>query len=146
MDTVDEWIDAPPERVWRLVTDVGRYGEWSPENRGGRWQGPPGVGAVFKGSNRRGVMRWTTRCTVLEYREPSRFSFQVAESKMRWGYRLEPERGGTRVAEWREHVEELPFILKLLVATGLLGRERESLLVNDMRRTLAAIKAAAERG
>jgi uncharacterized protein YndB with AHSA1/START domain len=145
MDAVEQWIDAPPERVWSLITDVGRYGEWSPENRGGRWQGTPGVGTVFKGSNRHGVMRWTTRCTVLEYEQPSRFSFEVADSKMRWGYRLEPERGGTRVVEWREHVEQLPFILKLVVATGLLGRQRERYLVDGMRRTLAAMKVAAER-
>jgi uncharacterized protein YndB with AHSA1/START domain len=145
MDTVEEWIDAPPERVWPLVADVGRYGEWSPENRGGRWQGPPGVGAVFKGTNRHGVMRWTTRCTVLEYEQPSRFSFEVADSRMRWGYRLEPERGGTRVVEWREHVGQVPLFLRLFLATGVLGRQRERLLVDGMRRTLAAMKAAAER-
>jgi uncharacterized protein YndB with AHSA1/START domain len=145
MDDVEVWIDAAPARVWSLVTDIGRYGEWSPENRGGRWQGKPGVGAVFKGTNRHGVMRWTTRCTVLEYQEPSRFSFEVAPSNMRWGYRLEPERSGTRVVEWRESVGPLPFYIKLIEATGLLGRQRERYLVDGMRRTLEGIKATAER-
>jgi len=32
-------IDAAPEQVWELVTDVTRMGEWSPENTGARWIG-----------------------------------------------------------------------------------------------------------
>ncbi len=38
--TVDEasvTIAAAPERVWALVTDITRMGEWSPESTGGRW-------------------------------------------------------------------------------------------------------------
>jgi uncharacterized protein YndB with AHSA1/START domain len=145
MDKVSVWIDASPETVWDLVTDVGRYGEWSPENRGGRWDGAPGLGATFTGSNRRGVMRWSTHCEVVEYDPPCRFAFEVAESKMRWGYRLEPEAGGTRVTEWRLHVAPLPLPFRVIGATGLLGRHREQLLVEGMRETLAKVKSTAER-
>ena len=30
-------IAASPEKVWALVTDLPRMGEWSPENQGGTW-------------------------------------------------------------------------------------------------------------
>jgi uncharacterized protein YndB with AHSA1/START domain len=145
MDEVSVWIDAEPETVWELVTDVARYGEWSPENRGGRWAGEPGLGAKFTGSNKRGVMRWSTHCEVVEYEKPSRFGFEVAESKMRWGYRLRPESGGTHLTEWRDHVAPLPLPFRIIAATGLLGRNREQLLVDDMRQTLEKVKSTAEK-
>ncbi|MGK2958896.1 MAG: SRPBCC family protein [Acidimicrobiales bacterium] len=32
-------INAPVERVWEMVSDVTRMGEWSPENEGVTWLG-----------------------------------------------------------------------------------------------------------
>ena len=32
-------INASPEAVYDLVSDLPRMGEWSPENVGGEWQG-----------------------------------------------------------------------------------------------------------
>ena len=31
------FIEAPPERVWELVSDIVLMGEWSPEYDGGEW-------------------------------------------------------------------------------------------------------------
>ena len=31
------FIEAPPELVWELVTDIVLMGEWSPEYDGGEW-------------------------------------------------------------------------------------------------------------
>jgi uncharacterized protein YndB with AHSA1/START domain len=146
MDEVTVQVDATRESVWRLVTDVTRYGEWSPENRRGAWTGEPGLGAVFKGTNRHGVMQWTTKCTVIEYEPPSRFAFEVAESRMRWGYRLEEVDGRTRLTEWRERVGESPLPIRMIIALGLLGKPREKLLVDGMRKTLERVKQTAESG
>jgi|SRR5882757_708925 len=146
MDEATIWVDATPEAVWSAVADPTRYSQWSPENRRGRWQGAvvPAPGAVFKGSNKRGVMRWTTTCTVLDYDAPKRFSFKVAESRMRWGYRLEPEAGGTLLTEWREHTGRLPVAMRIIIASGLLGKDREQLMIDDMRTTLERVKRAVE--
>ena len=39
-------IAAPAEKVWALVSDLPRMGEWSPENAGGKWvKGATGPGA-----------------------------------------------------------------------------------------------------
>ena len=48
---VTKVIAATPERVYELVSDLPRMGEWSPENTGGSWiKGAtgPAVGAKFK--------------------------------------------------------------------------------------------------
>ena len=103
-------ISATPERVYELVSDLPRMGEWSPENRGGAWiKGAtgPAVGAAFKGKNRKGAMRWSTISTVVTA-EPGRdFAFDVSVKGFavaRWGYRMEAVDGGTRVTEyWDDH-------------------------------------------
>jgi len=33
-------IEAPPEAVWSVISDVTRVGEWSGECRRGEWIGP----------------------------------------------------------------------------------------------------------
>jgi hypothetical protein len=140
-------IDASPRKVWDLVTDVTRYGEWSPESAGGRWLAGVGgrVGASFRGRNRRGPFRWSTTCTVVEWERPRRFTFEVEVSRMRWGYRLVPDGDGTLLCEWREHIGSPSAPVRALVSLGLLGRDREARMVEGMRSTLRRIKAAAER-
>jgi hypothetical protein len=148
MDEVSTWIDAPRERVWPLVSDVTRYGEWSPENQGGQWADdtrPAGVGAKFTGNNKHGLLRWSTHCTVIEYEENTSFAFSVAESRMVWGYRLATEGGGTRITEWRSRAAQMPLPFRLLERSGLLGRPRDTWVVDGMRRTLDLIKHALEK-
>lgn len=56
-------IDAPAERVWTMVSDLPRMGEWSPENVGGEWLGDasgPETGARFVGRNENGRKTWKT--------------------------------------------------------------------------------------
>lgn len=69
-------IAAPAEKLWSLVSDLPRMGEWSPENAGGKWvKGAtgPALGARFKGNNKNGVRRWST--TVTSWRaSPTRCS------------------------------------------------------------------------
>ena len=51
---VTKEINASPETVFAMVSDLTRMGEWSPENQGGQWvKGAtgPAVGAQFKGRN-----------------------------------------------------------------------------------------------
>jgi Polyketide cyclase / dehydrase and lipid transport len=58
-----ERVDASPEVVYDLVTDVTRMGEWSPECVGCAWidgANDPVPGARFRGRNRHGLARWST--------------------------------------------------------------------------------------
>ena len=98
-------IAAPPEKVWELVSDVARMGEWSPENQGGSWvkgfDGPT-LGAVFKGNNKNGVRRWSTLCTVVACEPGKEFEFAVTSGPLEvanWRYDLEQTQTGCRVTE-----------------------------------------------
>ena len=40
---VEIFVAASPTRVWKLVTNLDRMGQWSPEYQGGEWiDGAPG--------------------------------------------------------------------------------------------------------
>lgn len=148
MDEVSLHVNAPAERLWKLVSDITQMGRWSSECTGAKWQGDaarPVVGATFKGSNRHGPVRWSTHCEVVAADEPSHFAFQVRESGMRWGYKFEPDgNGGTTVTEYRDQTRDTPWYIKLVQRSGVIGRDREKLMVEGMRETLQRVKAAAE--
>jgi uncharacterized protein YndB with AHSA1/START domain len=147
MDEVSVHVSAPVERVWELVTDVTQMGRWSPECTGGRWTGDasgPVIGAHFTGANRHGWVRWSTHCRVVSAEEPVHFSFEVRESAMRWGYRLEQADGGTLLTEYRETIGPKPLVTRLFTGLGLAGSDREGQMVAGMRATLERVRAAAE--
>lgn len=55
--SVSREIKASRERLWEMVSDVTRMGDWSPETTTAVWTGGatgPAVGAKFRGSNRHG--------------------------------------------------------------------------------------------
>ena len=140
-------INAPAEKVYDLITDVTQMGRWSPECTGGKWTGGatgPAVGARFLGWNRHGLMRWFTRATVTVADRPSAFEFQVNESKMIWGYRFEPADGGTLVTEYRRHTRPVNPVIGFVQRSGMIGKDRERMMVDGMRATLERLKSAAE--
>jgi len=77
-DEVTVHVAAPPAEVYRLITDVSRMGEWSPETYECRWIGDihgPVVGARFKARNRRGRLRWSNSPTVVVADPGREFAF-----------------------------------------------------------------------
>src|SRR3712207_6783594 len=97
-------MSADPRDVYDLVSDVTRMGEWSPETTSCRWvSGKPGtVGARFRGTNRHGLARWTTTCTVTAADPGRRFAFDVTFGPWaisEWVYELENTSQGCRVTE-----------------------------------------------
>ena len=89
-------------------------------------------------------MRWSTACEVTKAERPSTFEWQVTQSGMRWGYRFEPDGAGTLVTEYRDKTQDTPFYVRLVQRSGLIGRDRERLMVAGMKATLERVKAAAE--
>ena len=146
---VSLWMAAPPERVWALVSDVTRIGEFSPETFEAAWtrgSTGPAEGAYFKGHVKRngvGPTYWTpcrvTRCVPEEV-----FEFTVGTDSVsvnNWGYRLAAENDGTRVTEYFRLEPALPTRLYWL----LLGRLRGRTNARGMRTTLERMKAVVER-
>ena len=141
-------VAAPAERVWALVSDLPGMGRFSPENTGGRWSGGTGptVGAVFRGTNRRGARRWSTRSVVTRCEPGRAFAFQVDVARLpvaQWSYDLSPTADGScRVTETWEDRRGVLLTRLGGMATGV--QDRTAFTANSIDTTLAAVKAAAE--
>jgi uncharacterized protein YndB with AHSA1/START domain len=147
-DSVTVHIDAPPEKVWALVSDVTRIGEFSPETFEAEWLDGatgPAVGAKFRGHvkrNQKGPVYWTT-CTVLECEPGREFAFGVGPSDEPlnvWRFHLEPANGGTDATE----SFTLAPKVGLKVYWKLFGWARGKTNRNGMQTTLERIKATVE--
>ena len=147
MDEASVRIEAAPEQVWSLVSDVTRMGRWSPGNTGAKWirgASGPAVGARFIGFNKRGPIRWATTCKVTECERPGRFAFVVDQNHMEWGFRVDPAEGGASLlTQWRDRVKE-PAKPVALAAKLLFKGQIEAEMTDGMNATLAAVKAEAE--
>ncbi len=140
-------IEASPEAVYDLVSEMPRMGEWSPECCRCEWIDGDGssVGAEFKGYNRAGPMRWTAEGRVIAAKRGDEFAFVTLykgrREETRWRYRFEVSGAGTEVTESYQSVWA-PWYIRL--ANLLLPRDRQ--LRQGMEQTLQRIKRAAEGG
>jgi ligand-binding SRPBCC domain-containing protein len=142
--TVD--INAPAEKVWALVSDLPRMGEWSPENAGGKWlKGAtgPALGAVFRGTNKNGIRRWSTRVTVIAC-EPSKvFEFAVTSGPLEvanWRYEFEETEDGCRVTEsWSDRRKSW-----FVTLARVMGDHSAQHAEQEMAATLSRLAAEAE--
>lgn len=107
--SVQRVIAAPPEEIYRIVSDVTSTGERSEECRSAAWlPGGPAraeVGARFRGHNRVGIVRWSRVCEVVDAQPGRRFAFRTVPERFdpsradstTWSYELEAVEGGTLV-------------------------------------------------
>jgi uncharacterized protein YndB with AHSA1/START domain len=144
-------IDAPAEKVYAVISDVRRMGEWSPECRECEWLDGatgPTVGARFKGSNRNGFVRWSTKPRVVAADPGREFAFvtEVRGNELtKWSYRFEPDAGGTLVTESFEMMNDVPRVVDLTERYIMRIKDRRANLESDMAETLGRVKAAVER-
>lgn len=140
-DSVSVHIDASPEQLWGMVSDVKRMGEWSPECYKTFWVRP---GKVFVGLNKDGLARWPTFNKVTSSEPGKSFAFRTFESGVEWRYTFTPQDGGTLVTESRDDSREhTPFIKVFYKPMGGYDR-RIGVIRAGMAATLARLKAAAE--
>jgi hypothetical protein len=139
-------ISAPPEKLYDLVSDVTRMGQWSPETVKCEWLDEatgPVVGARFKGTNRRGILRWSTKPKVVAADRPREFSFATPDT--RWTYRFESATdGGSEASESFEMLKDVPWYVTVSERYLMRVADRKADLEAAMQQTLERIKAAAE--
>ncbi|WP_261566385.1 SRPBCC family protein [Frankia gtarii] len=162
-------IDAPAAKVYELVSDITRTGEWSPECVGGSWvSGAVGqVGARFYGYNQDGPAAWTSESEVIRADEARAFAFSVLRFRVggpgdggdwmdglrlgdiSWEFELAEDGNGCVLIQRHTMKVISPFYRAMLEQApeseraGQL-RSREEHLRGAMRTALDRIKAKAE--
>ena len=147
--SVKREIGAPPEKVWAMVSDMTRMGEWSPENKGGEWLGGatgPKPGVKFRGTNERGKKTWKTVATITDS-EPGRvFAFGIKAGPLniaQWRYTFEPTATGCQVTEAWTDLRRGPILKFLGKQVSGVG-DRAAHNREGMEQTLDRLKAVAE--
>lgn len=141
-------IDAPPARVWEVVSDLRRMGEWSPQCKKMIIRG----GEVKQGTrtinvNRQGWKVWPTRSYVKVFEPERELALKIAENGTVWTYELEPTATGTRLTEHRTAPNGVSSLSNMLTKNVLGGTENfEAELEEGIAETLRHIKSAAEQG
>jgi hypothetical protein len=143
-------IKSSPEDVYRIVSDVPAMVELAEETASFAWlDGATAarVGARFRGRNRRGLLRWSTICTITDLDEGSRFAFDVKALGFfpvaRWQYDIEASGDGCLVTEstWdkRPGWSRAPLTLATSGST-----DRAAINKVNITRTLERLKSRAE--
>jgi uncharacterized protein YndB with AHSA1/START domain len=153
--TVETYIEAPPERVWGLVSDIFLMPRLSGELQEVEWLDGatgPAVGHRFLGRNANQYLgRWETVSTIVECEAPRRFAWAVGEPGHPWAtwrFTLRPDGTGTVLEQWAQMgparsglnlaIDAMPDKEQKIVFVRL--REFESGFTHN----LAAIKELAE--
>ncbi len=142
-------IQAPAGEVYDLVADLTRMGEWSPENLGARWLGGRSgaeVGARFIGRNRSGLLYWITFGRVMVADPGRELAFEITFGPVQvayWQYLFTGAEDGscTVVENW---TDRRPAAIRPALDAMFRAR-REDLNARSISKTLANLKAAAER-
>ena len=153
---VQTYIDAPPARVWPLVSDIFLMPGLSGELQEVAWLDGvtgPAVGCRFAGRNANAALgSWETVSTVVECDEPRCFAWVVGDPgrpSTSWRFTLRPGGAGTVLEQWMQMgparsglslaIDAMPDKEAKIVFVRL--RELEG----AMKHNLAAIKELAER-
>ena len=143
-------MNAAPDKVWSLVADISKMGDYSPEVVETEWLDGatgPALGARYRGHVKRNekwpVLYWTT-CEITECKPGEVFEFAVMFGTTKanvWRYEFSgtPD-GGTDVTESYDLGDNL--FTKLWYPLGGFLRDRRN--QRDMLKTLERVKAVAE--
>jgi len=140
-------VNADPDTVYRLITDLSTMAELAEETTRMRWtKGERAApGAVFRGTNRNGVRRWTTTCTVTAAEPGRRFAFDVRHTVVpisRWEYDIVATGAGCTVTErtW----DRRPGWFKGIAGLATGERDRAAANARHIQATLERLKGRAE--
>jgi len=140
-------ISAAPATVYGLITDLTAMSEIAEQTEVMRWAkgGSAAPGAVFKGTNRNGWRKWTTKCTITDAQPGETFAFNVSHTGVpvaRWQYDIAPTGEGCTVTEstWDRRPGWYKFPAGL--ATGVMNRVSAN--TDNIQATLQRLKNRAE--
>lgn len=149
------WIDADPDRVWSLVSDIQLMPTLSSELQRVEWLddvSAPCLGAKFVGHNKHDAFgQWSTTSYVVACEPNHEFAWAVGDADhpaATWRFRMEPRDGGTELTYWMQMgpapsglsaaIESMPDKEQKIVFVRM--REFEA----AMQKTVGEIKRLAE--
>ena len=149
------YIEARPERVWELVSDITLMPRLSSELQEVSWLDGatgPDVGCHFLGRNANAYRgTWETVSTVVECDEPRRFAWAVGDPghpMATWRFTVRPEGTGTVLEQWAQMG---PARSGLSLAIDAMPDKEQKIVFGRLREweagcrhNLAAIKEMAE--
>jgi uncharacterized protein YndB with AHSA1/START domain len=154
--TAEVYIEAPPERVWDMVSDIFVMPGLSSELQEVAWLDGatgPAVGHRFTGRNAHPeVGEWETVSTVTECDQPHRFAWAVGDPghpSATWRFTLRSDGAGTRLEQWMQMGPGRSFLNVAIDAMP--DREAKIIFVRlreheaGIKHNLAEIKQRAER-
>lgn len=140
-------VEATPDQVWAVVSDLERMAEWSPECRMMKVLGAAREGAHVIGVNKRGLAVWPTNSRIVRYEPGRAIAWRVYENRTTWSYELDETPTGTTITERRVAPQGISTASKLLSKAVLGGVENhDAEPLEGMQAGLARIRTAVERG
>lgn len=138
-------IDAPPAKVWEVVSDLKRMGEWSPQCRKMIVFGDVRQGARTLNINRAGKVHWPTTAKVVEFDPEKKLAFRIVENRTIWSYELEETATGTKLTERRKAPHGVASASNFLTRRAMGGIDTfEAALERGIKKTLVRIKSEVE--
>lgn len=151
-DTVERYIEAPPEALYGVVADVTRTPELSPEVVACEWLDGatgPAVGARFRAKNHAGRGPDWHNTPVITVAERGReFTFSRTEKgagTIVWRYVFTPEKSGTRITESYEVTRPVRLFGWFLIGVLYGLKDRRGDLRRGMTQTLQRLAALTEK-
>lgn len=142
-------IEATPEALYDLVSDITRTGEWSPVCAACWWDEPGEAGRVgvwFTGHNELPGRSWETRSQIVAADRGREFAWIVGGSFVRWGFTFDSDGAATKLTEsWAFLPSGIAMFQEKYgdqAAAEIDERTRQA--QDGIPRTLAAIKRIAE--
>jgi hypothetical protein len=143
-DEVTAVLPADPPTVYRLISDITRTPEWSPQVVSCEWLDgatEAAVGARFTARNRLRSFSWSNTPVVTTLDPDRTFAFSRTErggGTMEWFYRLEPHGNGSLVTLGYDVTSPVPLglhiVLRVLLGVRDLRADLHENMIVSLRR------------
>lgn len=139
-------IDAAPEQIWGVLSDLRRMPEWSPQCRRMQLVGTLREGAYTVNMNRQGRKFWPTISKLVRVEPNHAIAFRTLTNYSTWEFEITPDPAGCKLTERRLVPQKGTAWVSKTIVKHLLGGEDsfDDEMVDGMKTTLSGIKSAVE--